>query len=140
MNIIIITTLFDSFLCKLAGSRIAKVILVGMRRERVSFMDVKVRSNGRFYHASEIHPENIPGKMKQIEGESSSIQYKKKRGQTLFSLSSNSTWYGPNRTKSHVRYILSVPSARFIPVNHIHHLAQISIIRQPLPHKIFILS
>ena len=35
--------------------------------------------------------------------------------------------------QSHVRYILSVHPARYIPVNHIHHLAQISIIRQPLP-------
>jgi hypothetical protein len=36
--------------------------------------------------------------------------------------------------QSHVRrFIFSLPPARNIPVNHIHHLARISIIRQPLP-------
>ena len=58
--------------------------------------------------------------------------YKKKKERVAHShlaLASHSTWSNP----TFVFYILSFPSARNIPVNHVHHLARISIIRQPLP-------
>jgi hypothetical protein len=57
--------------------------------------------------------------------------HRSKKRETLLSLAL--TPHGPQPVQSHVRFILSVPPARNIPVNHIHHLARISIIRQPLP-------
>ena len=63
--------------------------------------------------------------MKQKKGPFPST-LKKKRDFAL--TSSHSTWSSPTFTLS-----FSFPPARNIPVNHIHHLARISIVRQPLP-------